>query len=181
METLVSLLLAALAAVLGYLFGRRQQKDLRRDRRRDLATALVTELRYLEGILRAMARDERPLDSMWYLPTQLSDRLLPEVRIFDVEAYVSVYEFYGIVAEIRSRLTLGRGLIEITPRDHGVIRAKAHFALEELGQLVEHLRRSGAAPLPAKELRELDPRGPFPELPEPVFPELAPDGRSFDY
>jgi hypothetical protein len=165
-----TLAITTVAAVFAYLAGRRRATEDRKHRAKEIASALLMELRFSEGMLREMYAEEQPMRFLWYVPLPLFDRLFPELRVLSPDAMRLAYTFYGIILEIRARFQFAQGH-EARPADHHFVRVKAGFALERMRPLVAALKKEGGVLPPLEPLLAVrDMR--LPPLPPPLFPEM---------
>jgi hypothetical protein len=167
--------LVLLSAALGFAAGRVGTWRDRRKRRLEVATALLIELRWLERILRKLARHKQAASSTVRPLTDVQDRFQADLVLFKPQTLRTLLELRGLIRDIEvSRDTLQGSLDTLDDKAHHFFRVKASFAAQLIPKLKGMLEREGAtvpSDSPVVVLRYPQ----LPELPPPAFAEAMED------
>jgi hypothetical protein len=166
-------IIAIASALLGYWAAVAQSKRERRERRVAIATALLTELRWLERILRKLAQHNEAAASTVRPTTDVHDEFQSEFLLFGPETLRLLLYFRGLIRDIElSRENIRAGLAPVDGDAHHFFRVKAAGAaslIPELRRLLEG--EGGASPLD-KHVEQFKPPS-LPSLPPPAFPDTS--------
>jgi hypothetical protein len=168
-------LLALLSAGLGFAAGRAGTWRDRRKRRIEVATALLIEFRWLERLLRKLARHKQAASSTVRPLTDVQDRFQADLVLFKPQTLRMLLELRGLLRDIEvSRETLERSQEPIDDHAHHYFRVRASFAAQLIPMLKGMLEREGgAAPQDSPVVVLRYPQ--LPDLPPPAFPDAAGD------
>ena len=153
---------------------REQEAKAERERHRSaVATAIIQDLRELEGFSRQMYDSDRPTSAVVTRPRRYFDALRAETRWFTPSSIHPIAEvfrladlYYDSIPQLRE---IGGGRIRATPEREFELRASAGFILQAIPTAVTALRAEGGV---------LEDRAPnwspanypdLPPIPAPVF------------
>ncbi len=146
-----------LGALLGFYAGHLKDAGERKDRRAILATALLVELRWLNGVLRQVAGGGVPQGDPFDHP--VLEATMRELGLFDRSAAANLVHFRSLVLDVRNDARAAHEAQEPDSANAGLfyvlnasVKAKATFAANAIKDLKETLLASGGEmPPPIRE------------------------------
>lgn len=170
-------LLALVSAALGFLGARSESWFERRRARRTLATGLLAELRWLDGILRQIVKHG---PGSYYDPLDhpFTEAAIAQLTLFDHDAAERIAHFHSMLRDVRAGLNEYRLRPEvIAERREGYkhfLKGKAYFAALTIPSVKEALTRAGGALPPPFTERTIEGTA-IPQLPPSSFGKLPGD------
>jgi hypothetical protein len=160
---------AALGGVyLGSRLSQRQRLEEEQRRRRALATLLLSEVRFVEGVVRRL-RGMVNLEGALIQPyeTTVYDSAGANLLLFDKATVLELNTFYVLVRDLRAMLQLiSVSENRIEELDEITLRAKATYSASLVQGVARRLSAEGGEwPMPLQPYDLL----PLPDLPPPVF------------
>jgi len=164
---------------LGYWLSTRERRGDEQRRRRVLATALLSEIRFLEGLLRdittAVIPGEPGEEMIEPYRTAVYDSAGANLLLFSRETVHDLDALYQLVHRLREELQeLRRGQINAGVDHYHTVRLRAIYAVDYIREVALRLRNDegGMWPHPLPSWRV--PADDIPPLPLPVFEDNNP-------
>jgi hypothetical protein len=169
MSELLSILGIIATGLVGYLFGRREEKARAADRRPIVASALLAELQSLEIGLRRLAKNAQAARSTIYPDSTTYVAFRTDLVLFDPRTAQALILFYGLIDEITSsRARMRDEDAQLTERAHTFIRNKATYAANRIPDLKKKLEAAGGLALETEDVTWISDTGIVP-IGEPAF------------
>jgi hypothetical protein len=160
---------AALGGVyLGSRLSQRQRREEETQRRRALATLLLSEVRFVEGVVRRFRRMVKLAGAIIQpYETRVYDSAGANLLLFDRGTVQEINTFYILVHDLRAMLQLiSESESRIADLDEITLRARATYIASLVQGVARRLSAEGGEwPMP---LQPYDPL-PLPDLPPPLF------------
>ena len=166
------ILLAVIAAALGYGGGHLRKKADDKTRRKGVATALLAELRPLERMLRARVAHTRAADSTVTISMPVYDHFENDVLLFPAETARLLIELRSFIRDLELTAALRKDGEPSDARAHHYVQLKATAAANIIPRVKRSLEEAGGVP-PADPPIETFTVGELPSLIAPAYPNAA--------
>lgn len=178
-ETVLGALLVILGAGLGYASARYESWLERRRSKTTLATGMLSELRWLDGLLRQIVQHG---PASYYDPLEhpMIEATLPHLALFDAATAERLSHFHGLLRDTRAGMNRYRdapSAVAGRKEEYShFIKAKAYFAASAIPSLRDALVSEGGQlppPITEKPIEGPD----LPPLPPRPFDSFDPDSQ----
>lgn len=168
-----------LGGALSHWSGVAQQQRERKERRAAVATALLTELPWVERGLRKLTTHTDAALNTVNLTSDAYNRFAPELILFGADTVSVLLRLHAFIRDIeysKGNFTRVEGPVPEDERDHthDHVRIKAALAAQLVPQARALFEREGGIP-PADPPTEIIPTDTTPQLPPPAFPGASSD------
>jgi hypothetical protein len=175
---------ASLGAGVTYMLTLRQRREEEHQRRRALATALLSELRFLEMTLQHhfRLRDNLIEREIYSFQTAVYDQAGANLLLFTAETVYTLHLLYQRIYDLRADLIEFR-LLPPDEDDHTadpnrglnvVLCAKATYAAQRIAEVAARLQEEGGMWPPPIPMLISPMSGGMPDMPPPVFARSDP-------
>lgn len=170
-------ILALVSAALGFLGARSKSWVERRRARKTIASGLLAELRWLDGILRQIVQ-HGPASSYDPLGHPFTEAAISQLTLFDQPTAQRIAHFHAMLRDVRA------GVNEYRARPEAVaerreeykrfLKSKAYFAAQAVPALKDALLEAGGSLPPSYTEKTIEGTA-IPELPPSSFGRLPGD------